>query len=148
MKQWLIDANLWMTEEEHENEDTAEREAAREYQEARKIEITESQGSDDEEELAKNLENTKLIDEICAGVAKLTTNPDPKPEQSGLTDDDEKSLDEEKLNEMRQELQEKEDEYAAMLEKLLNEEEATRRENERIQHIRNMEWESDYWDDE
>ena len=138
MKQWLIDANLWMTEEEHENEDTAERDAAREYQEARRIEITESQ----EEELANNLEDTKLINDLCAGIAKLTTN------QSGLdplTDDENED---EELKEMKQKAQEQEDEYAAMLEKLLIEEENTKKENERIQHIRQMEWESDYWDDE
>ena len=69
MKKLLIDANLWMTEEEHEQEDTAERDAAEEYQEAQNIEITESQ----EEELEKNLENTELINDLCAGIAKMTS---------------------------------------------------------------------------
>ncbi len=200
MKKWLIDANLWMTEEEHEQEDTAERDAAKEYQEAQTIEITESQ----EEELEKNLKNTELINELCAGIAKLTTQGsitkdeakiraetkkefenDPemnaesyqtllserlqalsikrgaqKPEREkssteqrfssfcadvtadlGLeVSDDETPIDDE--------ITEEDDEYAAMLSRYIELEEEVRRENERIQHVRQMDWESDHWDEE
>ena len=134
MKQWLIDANLWMTEEEHEQEDTAERDAAKEYQEARQTEITESQ----EEELERNLENTELINDLCAGVEKLTT----QGSKTGLDplSDDENPIDDE--------ITEEDDEYAAMLSRYIELEEEVKKENERIQHVRQMDWESDHWDEE
>jgi len=189
IKQWLIGANLWMTEEEHEQEDTAERDAAKEYQEARQIEITESQ----EEELEKNLANTDFVTDLCANMAKLTT-------QGSITKDEAKiraktkeefendpemnaesyqTLLSERLqalsikrgaqkpaktnvvenlidlsdgeNPIDDEITEEDDEYAAMLSKMIEMEEQYAeilRENERTQHVRQMDWESDHWDEE
>ena len=51
-------------------------------------------------------------------------------------------------NPIDDEITEEDDEYAAMLSRYIELEEEVRRENERIQHVRQMEWESDYWDDE
>ena len=99
-------------------------------EEARKIEITESQ----EEEFEKNLENTELINELCDGIAKLTT------QVSKTVSDDENPIDDE--------ITEEDDEYAAMLSRYIQLEEEVKKENERIQHVRQMDWESDYWDEE
>ena len=178
-----------MTEEEHEQEDTAERDAAKEYQEARQIEITESQ----EEELEKNLANTDFVTDLCANMAKLTT-------QGSITKDEAKiraktkeefendpemnaesyqTLLSERLqalsikrgaqkpaktnvvenlidlsdgeNPIDDEITEEDDEYAAMLSKMIEMEEQYAeilRENERTQHVRQMDWESDHWDEE
>ena len=51
-------------------------------------------------------------------------------------------------NPIDDEITEEDDEYAAMLSRYIELEEEVRRENERIQHVRQMEWESDHWDEE
>ena len=51
-------------------------------------------------------------------------------------------------NPIDDEITEEDDEYAAMLSRYLQLEEEVKKENERIQHVRQMDWESDHWDEE